>query len=235
MKTLRLPALALGSLLCLSATATPIDVTLPASLLYEQIPQDTTHPRHIDIYMDGTMDKLSESMRQLEKQLSRVDLEVSKTTAREMKEAMARLDLAQIKRETENAMRKIDWSQMNRELDLAHEKLSKINMEEIQKQIDAAMKLNDGDFQKKMEDKLHKAHAGLEKAQEELKEMNALLEALEKDGLLDRKKKYSIRVTDSELYINDVKQSQDVYEKYKPYYKGHHFDLHSDRDGSISL
>jgi len=54
---------------------------------------------------------------------------------------------------------------------------------------------------------------------EDLKLMNLLTSALEKDGLIDTRKPYKLEIKDSEFYINGKKQSKEVRGKYQKYFR----------------
>ena len=52
---------------------------------------------------------------------------------------------------------------------------------------------------------------------------------LEKDGLIDKNKAYSLELKDGYLYINGKKQSKETTEKYRKYYMGKdHFKISMD-------
>jgi hypothetical protein len=61
--------------------------------------------------------------------------------------------------------------------------------------------------------------SGIARAKKEIALLKEFTEALEKDGLISKKKGYKIEIKDGEMYINGTKQSKEVNEKYKKYFK----------------
>ena len=82
------------------------------------------------------------------------------------------------------------------------------NLKQMQLSIDHDLKIN-----------LQKATQGLQKAKASLQRLKAFTNDLEKDGLIENGKPYSIEIKDGDLYINDVKQSKKVTKKYREKYK----------------
>ena len=80
------------------------------------------------------------------------------------------------------------------------------------------------------EQSMKKAKEEIAKAKLDLKNLKDFTNALDKDGLIDKKKDYKIKVEDGELFINGNKQSKETYEKYKPYYKKDNFSINSNAD-----
>lgn len=97
------------------------------------------------------------------------------------------------------------------------------------------VQLDEEKIHKEIEKGMAKAKEGIEKAKAEIKNLQDFTEALEKDGLINKKSGYKIKVEDGELYINGNKQPKETYEKYKQYYKKDKFSLNSDGDSISSL
>lgn len=55
--------------------------------------------------------------------------------------------------------------------------------------------------------------------EEDIRLMNLLTNALENDGLTDSKKSYKLEIKNSEFYINDVKQSKEITDKYRMHFR----------------
>jgi hypothetical protein len=81
------------------------------------------------------------------------------------------------------------------------------------------------------------ARIGIEKAKAELTRLKEFTQALEKDGLIDSKKGYVIEVKKGELYLNGVKQSKEISDKYRPYFKDKEddFTIRSDKDQGVRI
>jgi hypothetical protein len=58
---------------------------------------------------------------------------------------------------------------------------------------------------------------------------------LRKDGLISKKKGYKIEIKDGEMFINGTKQSKEVNEKYKKYFRDGDYTLRSDGDDISSI
>jgi hypothetical protein len=58
--------------------------------------------------------------------------------------------------------------------------------------------------------------------------MYQLITGLEKDGLLDSKKPYTLQVKEGELYINGNKQSKEVSDKFRKYFQSNNYALTND-------
>ena len=60
--------------------------------------------------------------------------------------------------------------------------------------------------------------------------MTELTKALEKDELVDNRKPHNLEVKDGELYINGEKQSKEVSDKYRKYFKNDNYTITNDED-----
>jgi len=187
--------------------------------------------KHLQMDMEKMQKELAEGLKaldankiraQVEEGLRQVDMEKIQS---QIKEAMEKIDLDQ-------EMAKVDMEKMKAEL---KESLAKVDMEKIKKDIEKAKEI---DFKKMEEDmararkeienigprvkeELKKAEKELEKTKADLKETKSFLDQLEKDGLIDGKKDYTIKHRDGELFINGSKQPAGVYSKYKSYLEKH--------------
>jgi hypothetical protein len=64
--------------------------------------------------------------------------------------------------------------------------------------------------------------------------MTKLTNALEKDELVDNKKPYKLEIKDGELYINGEKQSKEVSDKFRKYFKNDNYTVTNDGDQPAS-
>ncbi len=63
--------------------------------------------------------------------------------------------------------------------------------------------------------------------------MNAMKEftdVLEKDGLIDKRRPFTIEVKENELFLKGVKQSKKVQEKYRQYFQNKSFKLNNGKE-----
>jgi hypothetical protein len=97
------------------------------------------------------------------------------------------------------------------------------------------IKIDGEKIRQQVEEGMRKAKAGMEKAREEIKNLQEFTDELEKDGLINKKKGYKIQVKDGELYINGANQSKETSDKYRKYYRKENFTINTDGDSIITL
>ena len=105
-------------------------------------------------------------------------------------------------------------------------------MEEFKKvempKIEAEMKK----IKPKIDEELKKAKVQIEKAKQDIKEYKAFEDALEKEGLINKKENYSIEHKNGQLIINGKVQPQAVYDKYRNFLEKHkQFNWKKDDEG----
>lgn len=193
--------------------------------------------------LDGAMKDLDRAMEEMNKNLkldfSKMDLEM-KAAMEEMK----KIDFDKIGKEIEASMKSIDWDKTRVEIDAAMReakaKFREVDMEKVKKEIAKAKeqlsqeKLRTHiDMQKIKESVdagLQNARVGIEKAKKELSMFKEFTTNLEKDGLIDKNKPYKIEIKSGEMYINGTKQSKEVNDKYRKYFRDEDFTIRSDKD-----
>ncbi len=157
---------------------------------------------------------------------------------KELDASLSKIDFEKIQKEVDASLKKIDWQKMQTELNVAMEKVKQVDMKKVQEQINQAManvekqklnmNLHADEIKEHVSKAMEKAKVSIEKAKVELKLMQEFTNELQKDGLIDKSKHYKIEVKDGELYINDVKQSKEVSDKYRKYYKKENYSIESD-------
>lgn len=222
----------------------------------EQPARDTTTPRqhHVDEYklreLDEAMRNLDSQMKNLNLNLKNINVDVTK----EVNEALASIDFdeigkniqAQLKEidfdkinlEVQNELKKIDMKkiseEVNQSLNEAKEEIKNIDMEKLQSQMkEMQLKLNSADLQKQINGALQNAQKEIDKAKRELQELKDFTSDLQKDGLIDKKKGYTIEWTkDGDLIINGKTQPKEISDKYSRYYKkdGYKIKIRPDED-----
>lgn len=189
--------------------------------------------------LDKTMEKLNEELREMD--FSAMD--------REIKASLAKVDIDKVKQQVEKALQTVNWDKIRTDVNIslkqAEENMKKLDMEKLTKNLEVlqeelqreefTMKLNAERTQKPVDENLQKAKEGIVKAKVELKNLKEFTDALEKDGLINRKKGFKIELQDEDLYINGTKQSKAITGKYRRYYKKENFIINSDGDSNISL
>ena len=89
-------------------------------------------------------------------------------------------------------------------------------------------------MEKQVEESMKDARIQMEKAKKQLQELKEFTDALQKDGLIDKDKRFSIEWKNGgDLYINGTKQSKEISEKYRKYYKedGYEFNFSDGKEG----
>jgi len=202
----------------------------------DTIPKNKTDKKIRDL--DDAIDELNKADLKLDMEKVKVQLE----------EAMKQVDMAKIQMEVDKAMKEVDMEKIKneiakatKEIDAAKiekdvkESLAQIDWEKIKKEMDEVKKVDmnklDADMKKlelqmkelgpKIEKEMEKAKAEIQKAKTEMKEYKNFVDDLEKDGLINKAKGYTLEHKNGELIINGKKQSADVYNKYRSFLEKH--------------
>ena len=209
--------------------------------------RDTSRPKRTDAAANEyRVDEIEKALRNLDKELQKMDIELKRIDVskieKEVNEALSKVDFDKIKAETDQSIKNIDWKKINYDINKsvaeATASMKEMKSEKLQKEMaNLQEELKEENFHIKINaEKIHdEVEQGLKKAAAELKSFHEFTDALEKDGLIDKKKGYTIKVKSGLLIINGHQQSNDVYEKYKQYYKKDHFTLNSDGETISSL
>lgn len=202
--------------------------------------------------LDVQMDKLGVELKnmdfskinaEIEAGLKNIDFNKIKL---QIEQSLKEVDLEKIEKQVKESLSKVDWDKIKLEVDEAmkHAKNS-INMEEIKKSLEQVKAVDMEKLKKEMEkvkeeleknkDKMkidiekemQKAKEELKKAKVELEDTRALLDVLEKDGLINTNEDFSVELKDKVLYLNGKKQSEEVTAKYRKYFKSDSFSISS--------
>ena len=173
---------------------------------------------------DGEKLKMKMDMAMKEVDMEKIKKEMEETMSKmdwnKMKEeianAMKEVDIAKIQREVEQSMAKIDWDKMKAEMD----KVKDVDMKKVQEEMEK-VKEEMKDLGPKLEKEMGKAKEEIEKAKVEIQEYKEFVNGLENDGLIDKKKGYTLKHQDGELFINGKKASEQIYGKYRSFLEKH--------------
>src|SRR5262249_25422305 len=110
---------------------------------------------------------------------------------------------------------------VDKSLEAAKEQMKNIDMDKLKIQMQELQnKFNSDEIKKEIDGAMKGAKESIEKAKKELQDLKDLTDQLQKDGLIDKKKGYSIEWKNGgELYINGKKQPKEISDKYRKYYK----------------
>lgn len=180
--------------------------------------------------------------KQIELSLKEIDIDKIR---RDVELSLKDLDVEKMMADVRSSLKDVNWDKTNAEmkfamedakqsLEKAKEAIKKINTDEIKKEMDNAKlemeksrdEINKIDINKIMaESKQH-----IEKAKEELNLVKAMFNEMEKDGLISKKDGFTIEYKNKDLYINGLKQKEQVTDKYRKYFKEDHFTMTIDKE-----
>ncbi|MEJ7682441.1 MAG: hypothetical protein WKG06_32235 [Segetibacter sp.] len=161
-------------------------------------------------------------------------------------EQMKQVDVEKINKQLKESLKNIDWEKINNQV-VESVNVSKFKMAEVKKEMEQVkanlekqkidIKSNAAKIEADIEKAMKNAKRSIENAKEELKNLREFTDVLEKDGLIDKSKKYKIEVKNDELYIDGKKQSKEISDKYRQYYHKSNFtiDMNEGDDDDIRI
>jgi hypothetical protein len=167
---------------------------------------------HHDLYIE-------KMERDIEKSVKDIDAEkIEKETKEAVQQAMDNVDFKKINEEVRKAMGQVKEQLNSPEFKKSINDAKHIEMDVIKESIEKArdeIKNSKVDIKEEM----GKAKDEIKKEKEILKGYRKMLDDMEKEGLINTKEDYSIEYKAGDLYVNDKKQTQEVTDKYKNYFK----------------
>jgi hypothetical protein len=208
----------------------------------------TVDDKDIERKLDAAMRQLDVEMQKLDEKMKKMDF--SKMN-KEIEESMKKVDFEKIGKQVEAEMKKVDWNKLEKDTDAAFSKidqqklkeeihvsmakLQEVEMPKIREQLKKVqleleknkehMKIDHEQINRDVQRSLEKARASIANAQDEIMSMKAFIDVLQKDRLIDKEKGYKIQVKEGELYLNGKKQTQEIRDKYKQYFKKKNFEI----------
>lgn len=155
------------------------------------------------------VDKIMEDVKNSLKDIKVEHVNVSEEVEKALKEA--RVGMEKAKKE----INEVDTKSISKDLEKARQEIEKSKLE-----------ISKIDFSKIMSE----AREGIDKAKEELRQIKAMFIEMEKDGLIDSKKGFKIEYKNKDLYIDGKKQSEEVTNKYRHYFKDDHFKINIEKE-----
>jgi hypothetical protein len=201
----------------------------------KNMPQIDFDDKKIKIEIENSMkDFDAEKLKlQVEQAMKEVDMTKIKE---QMEAAMKEVDMEKVKLQMAEAMKDLDSQKLRLHV---QEALAKVDMEKIKVQLEELknveipkIEVEMKNIKPQIDEALAKAKVQIEKAKQDIKEYKAFEDALDKDGLINKKENYSIEHKDGQLIINGKVQSQAVYNKYASFLEKHKkFKWKKDEDG----
>lgn len=197
-----------------------------------------------DMIRVGDMKDIDMEMirQQVEMSLKEVDMD---KIMKDVEQSLSKIDLTKLMDEIKISLQDIDRKEHEGELKKAieegHKELEKAKMEiknidreKIRKELqEAKVEIEKARKELKeinMEKIMQEAKAGIDEARVELQQTKAMFTEMEKDGLVNSKQGFSIEFKNKDLYINYVKQPQQVTDKYRKYIKEDHFKIKIEKE-----
>jgi len=151
-----------------------------------------------NIEMDKMLANVNTSLKNINSEVKQVDVEKALAEARKEIEK-ARLELKDINKDALNK----ELLNAKKEIEKARKEIDKIDVDKI----------------------INEAKVDINNAKEEIKLTRELFTEMEKDGLINTKKGFSVEYKNRELFIDGKKQPAAVTDKYRRYFKKDHFKM----------
>ena len=163
--------------------------------------------------------------KEIETSLDKIDFEKIGRDLDAATNDFSKIDKEKIKEEMQKVRTEVEEQLKKQDFRKEMEEIKKIDMNEIRADLEEARKeiakVKEQLRAEKIDLKatMQMANSEIEKAQQDLKGYQEMTYALEKEGLLDTKKDYTIQYKDGVLTINDRKQSFETAARYKKYFR----------------
>jgi hypothetical protein len=187
------------------------------------------------------LSELDEAMQEVDRAMVELDKGLKIDLSKMNKEILAAMDeikninFNKIHDEVRASLKEVDWESVKEDVKRANKEVEKelksIDRESIRADVEAARAgaFISGDLIKNsVELGLKAARLGINKAKKELMLLKEFTEELEKDGLINKKGSFKIQIKDHEMFIDGKKQSKEVNEKYKKYFRDGEYSLTAD-------
>ncbi|CAN5289792.1 hypothetical protein BH11BAC6_BH11BAC6_13280 [soil metagenome] len=187
--------------------------------------------------LDMAMKQLELSLKSLNVNLQGMDTFISKSVNealsqvnfeeinKQVQAELKNIDFEKINREVQEELKKVDFNkikiEINKSLKEAQEEIKNIDMTKMQNDMkELQLKINSGEFKQQVDEAMKDAKKEIEKVKQELQDLKDFINALQKDGLIDKSKGFTIEWTkDGNLIINGKTQPKEISDRYSRYYK----------------
>lgn len=201
---------------------------------------DTLPEKHKKIRdLDEALLELDRGEAELSKAMKEIDGEKIEREVRASLKSMD-IDMAKMKEDLAKAMKEIDMQKMNADLQKAlkeidgekikmqvEEAVAKVDMEKVKAELEKVKEIDFSKMRKELENirpeiekSMKEARKDIEKARVEITSYKNLVNALDKDGLLNKNEDYKIEYKGNELTVNGKKLSADAVKKYSEFLTG---------------
>ena len=156
----------------------------------------------------------------VEKALKSIDLQKMQA---ELSEALKEIDGEKIRADIQKALKEVDAQRIKADIEMS---LAKVDMEKVKAEM---QRIKEVDFKKIEEDmkkmgpeiekSMAEARKSMEQAKAELTAYKGFIDDLHQQGLIDKKKDYTIQYKNGELTINGKKQPESLVKKFSSFLK----------------
>ena len=186
---------------------------------------------------DKINDEIDKSMKEAQKELENTHLELG-DVQKEIHDALKNIDFDEIGEETgkavQQSIKNIDFDDIGRQVQKAlHEVKVNLNSPEFDRTLKEAARVDMSEVKKSLEqarveleknklnlqEQLEKARTEIDKASEEFRAYDEMLDRMDEEGLIDRNKDFIIEFDGGELYIDHHKQPAELRDKYRKYFR----------------
>lgn len=202
--------------------------------------------------LDEALSEVDRGEAEMQKATKEINGEKIDAEIRKAMKALDEVDMAKIKEEVARAMKEVDQQKIELEVQKA---LKEVQSEKIQKEVQAALaqvdmekvkaeveKIKEVDMvkikeelakvQPEVEKAMKEAKVSIEKARKEVTAYRNLVNALDRDGLLNKASNYKVEYKNKELTVNGKKLSAEQTKKYSEYLQDRDdFKLEKNEDG----
>lgn len=254
-----IPLLLLGSALLITVAFAQTTGSKQKATATDTIPTKQKKIRDLDealAEIDRGEAEMQKAMKEVDREKIEAEIrkamketEISMVKMKEdMAKAMKDFDKQKVELEIQNALKEVQNEKIIKEIEKekikaevqeALAEVKKVDMEKVKAEVD---KIKEVDLQKmkeelariqpEVEKAMREAKVDIEKARKEVTAYRNLVNALDGDGLLNKKENYTIAYKAGELTVNGKKLSAEATKKYSDYLNGKKdFTLKKDEDG----
>ncbi|HZH64311.1 MAG TPA: hypothetical protein VEY10_05410 [Flavisolibacter sp.] len=183
--------------------------------------------KDVDIDMAKMKEDIAKAMKEIdmkkinadvEKALNEVDFQKLNI---EMQQELAKVDMTKIKADVQNALKEVNGEKIKLQV---QEALAQVDMNNIKMELNKVKEIDVEKMKKELENirpeierSMKEAKKGIERARIEITSYKNLVNALDKDGLLDKNEDYKIEYKNNELTVNGKKLSAETTKKYSEF------------------
>ena len=135
----------------------------------------------------------------------------------DINKAMSEIDLSKMKEDIARSLKDIDVAKIQADVKAA---IAQVDIDKIKADIDLkGLQAELKDLQPTIEKSMAEAREGIARSKAELESFRSFIDGLDKDGLIQKEKEYSITYKSGKLTVNGKEQPESVVKKYDSFLK----------------